>query len=129
MDASMTAEIQALERKWMQAWVNGDIGACASILADDFVLTSARGVLMPKDAWLTNAASVFKCTAFEWLELLVRPFGEVAVVHGRSRQEASVGGQDWSGAFLTTDVWVRRGGTWQVVARHGTGPIPVQATQ
>jgi ketosteroid isomerase-like protein len=113
----------------MQAWVNGDIGACASILADDFVLTSARGVLMPNDAWLTNATSVFKCTAFEWLELLVRPFGEVAVVHGRSRQEASVGGQDWSGAFLTTDVWVRRGGTWQVVARHGTGPIPVQATQ
>jgi hypothetical protein len=107
----------------MQAWADNDLATCATILADDFLLTSARGTLMPKDAWLANAGSVFKCTAFEWIELVVRPFGEVAVVHGRSRQQASVGGQDWSGVFLTTDVWVRRDNTWQVVARQGTGPI------
>ena len=123
MDVSANTEIELLERKWMQAWVEGDMDTCASILGDDFVLTSARGVLMPKEAWLANAASVFKCTAFEWQELVVRPFGDVTVVHGRSRQDASVGGQDWSGVFLTTDVWVRREGTWRVVARHGTGPI------
>jgi ketosteroid isomerase-like protein len=124
MNASCTTEIQTLERQWMQAWVDNDLATCAAILADDFLLTSARGTLMPKDAWLANAGSVFKCTAFEWIELVVRPFGDVAVVHGRSRQQASVGGQDWSGVFLTTDVWVRRDNTWQVVARHGTGPIP-----
>jgi ketosteroid isomerase-like protein len=123
MDASASTEIEALERKWMQAWVDGDIAACASILADDFVLTSARGTLMPKEAWLSNVGSVFKCAAFEWQELLVRTFDNFAVVHGRSRQEASVGRQDWSGVFLTTDVWARRGDNWQVVARHGTGPI------
>jgi ketosteroid isomerase-like protein len=123
MDETVQQEIQALERQWMQAWVDADMAACTSILADDFVLTSARGVLMPKDAWLANAGTVFRCTAFEWLELIVRPFGDVAVVHGRSRQAASVGGQDWSGLFLTTDVWVRRADGWQVVARHGTGPI------
>ena len=124
MDASYGTDIQALERQWMQAWVDNDLATCAAILADDFLLTSARGVLMSKDAWLANAGSVFKSTAFEWLELVVRPFGDVAVVHGRSRQQASVGGQDWSGVFLTTDVWVRRDNTWQVVARHGTGPLP-----
>jgi len=119
-----STEIQALERRWMQAWVESDLDTCATVLADDFLLTSARGVLMPKDAWLANAGSVFKCTEFEWLELMVRPFGDVAVVHGRSRQKASVGEQDWSGLFLLTDVWARRGDRWQVVARHGTGPIP-----
>ena len=124
MLASAESEIKALERRWMQAWVDNDQATCASILADDFLLTSARGVLMRKAAWLANAGSVFKCSSFEWLELLVRPFREVAVVHGRSRQEASVGDQDWSGVFLTTDVWAHRNGTWRVVARHGTGPIP-----
>lgn len=123
MDTTVIGEIQARERQWMQAWVDGDLAACASILADDFILTSARGALMSKDAWLANAGSVFTCTAFDWLELIVRPLGDVAVVHGRSRQQASVGGQDWSGVFLTTDVWARRSGAWQVVARHGTGPI------
>lgn len=123
MNASVVSEIQRLERRWMQAWVEGDQATCASILADDFVLTSARGVLMPKAEWLAKAATVFRCSAFEWLELLVRPLGEVAVVHGRSRQQATVGGQDWSGVFLTTDVWVHREGAWQVTARHGTGPL------
>lgn len=124
MDTSEMADIEARERQWMQAWVDKDLATCASILADDFILTSARGTLMPKEAWLANAGSVFECSAFEWLDLLVRPFDNMAIVHGRSRQEASVGGQDWSGVFLTTDVWVRRGEKWQVVARHGTGPIP-----
>jgi ketosteroid isomerase-like protein len=124
LDTSEKADIEARERQWMQAWVDKDLATCASILADDFILTSARGTLMPKEAWLANAGSVFNCTAFEWLELLVRPFDNMAIVHGRSRQAASVGGQDWSGVFLTTDVWMRRGESWQVVARHGTGPIP-----
>lgn len=123
MDASALTEIPALERAWMRAWVEGDTQTCATILADDFLLTSARGVLMPKQAWLANAGSVFRCSSFEWEEIRVRPFGDVAVAHGRSRQTASVGDQDWSGVFLTTDVWVNRGGTWQVVARHGTGPL------
>jgi len=123
MDSSTSTQVQALERRWMQAWVENDLQVCASILADDFVLTSARGVLMPKASWLANAGSVFKCTSFEWLELIVRPFGDVAVVHGRSIQSALVGDQDWSGEFLVTDVWARRDASWQVVARHGTGPI------
>ena len=117
-------EVPALERAWMQAWVEGDLKACAAILADDFVLTSARGILMSKDTWLANAGSVFKCTAFDWEEITVRPFGDVAIVHGRSHQKASVGKQDWSGLFLTTDVWVKRNEKWQVVSRHGTGPLP-----
>ncbi|HEY9024927.1 MAG TPA: nuclear transport factor 2 family protein [Burkholderiaceae bacterium] len=123
MNTPTITEIQALERRWMQAWVERDLTTCAALLADDFILTSARGVLMPKQAWLDNAAGPFRCTAFEWLEIIVRPFDDMAVVHGRSRQQASVGEQDWSGLFLLTDVWARRADGWKVVARHGTGPI------
>ena len=83
MDNSALTEIPSLERAWMQAWVDNDMETCASILADDFLLTSARGILMPRDAWLANAGKLFKCTAFEWQEITVRPFGDVAVVHGR----------------------------------------------
>ena len=124
MAESADQEIQSLERAWMAAWVERDRATCERILADDFVLTSARGILMPKNDWLAGAMSSFACTAFAWEELLVRPFGETAIVHGRSRQQASVAGQDWSGVFLVTDVWVRRDGRWQVVSRHGTGPLP-----
>jgi hypothetical protein len=107
----------------MEAWRLKDQKTCERILADDFLLTSARGSLMTKAEWLEGARSTFACDEFVWEELLVRSYGSVAVVNGRARQKASVGGQDWSGVFLLTDVWVLTDGEWRVVARHGTGPL------
>lgn len=78
---------------------------------------------MRKKEWIENAMGPIRGEAFEWEEIHVRPFGDVAIVHAKARQRASVSGQDWSGLFLLTDVWVWRGDRWQVVSRHGTGPI------
>lgn len=121
---SPEAEIAHLEDAWMQAWVNKDLATCDRMLGEDFILTSARGVLMPKSDWIAAATWTFHCERFQWEDLRVRMVGDdVAVVHGRSHQVASAAGQDWSGVFLTTDVWARRDDRWQVVARHGTGPL------
>lgn len=116
-------ELRALERAWMEAWIAKDRAACERMLADDFVLTSGRGVLMTKSEWL-DAIGIFVGESFEWEDVRVRPFGDVAIVHCRTRQRASVAGQDWSGRFLITDVWIRRNDRWQVASRHGTGPLP-----
>ena len=106
----------------MIAWTKKDRVTCERILAEDFLLTSARGVLMSKKDWLDAAMAAFCCERFDWEEIRVRAFGNVAIVHGRATQRASVAGQDWSGRFLLTEVWVLRDGSWQVVSRHGTGP-------
>jgi hypothetical protein len=37
--------------------------------------------------------------------------------------KAKFKGQDISGRYRWTDIFVRRGGTWQIVAGHGT---PIQ---
>lgn len=115
-------DVPRLERIWMEAWRQNDRAACADVLGDDFLLTSARGILMTKSQWLA-ALDAFKCSAFSWEEMRVRPFGDVALVHARAKQAATVAGQDWSGVFLLTDLWVWRTGRWQVVSRHGTGPL------
>lgn len=118
------AAVAERERLWMEAWRKKDRLACESVLGDDFVLTSARGSLMNREQWLEGAMGPFKCDEFRWEELhtrLVAP--EVIVVNARTYQRAQVGGQDWSGIFLLTDVWVKRQGRWVVVARHGTGPL------
>ena len=123
MTASAETEIPLLEQAWMLAWLKKDHATCERILAEDFVLTSARGVLMSKREWLTAAMGPITGTAFEWEQILVRPLGDTAIVHGRAKQKASVAGQDWSGVFLITDVWAKRDNQWQVVSRHGTGPL------
>jgi hypothetical protein len=127
MDINPQIEIPKLEREWMEAWIAKDRTVCERILDDTFLLSSARGVLMRKPEWLAAALGPFKCDKFEWLEVLVRPFGDCAVVHSRIRQRASVNDQDWSGLFMLTDVWVLRETQWRVVARHGTGPLPDEA--
>lgn len=99
-EAPGEAEIVESERAWMEAWLRRDQATCDRLLAPDFLLTSARGVLMPKAQWLENAMGPFVCEAFEWQELQVRRLApEVALVHGRALQRASVAGQDWSGSF------------------------------
>ena len=113
-----------LERAWMNAWIAKDRATCDDILDEEFLLSSARGVLIRKPEWLAGAMSAFNCQEFEWKEILVRPFENVALVHSTIRQLASVGAQDWSGVFMLTDAWVLRGGKWKVVSRHGTGPLP-----
>ena len=124
MHADPMTELPRLERAWMNAWIAKDRNACDRILDEEFLLSSARGVLMQKPGWLVGAMGPFNCEDFEWQEVLVRPFGNVAIVHSRIKQRASVGAQDWSGVFMLTDVWVLRGSEWKVVSRHGTGPLP-----
>ena len=114
-----------LERDWMNAWMAKDRATCDALLDEEFLLSSARGVLIRKPEWLAGAMSAFSCQEFEWRSVLVRPFGEVALVHSTIRQAASVGGQDSERRLcMLTDAWVLRGEQWKVVARHGTGPLP-----
>ena len=117
------AFIIAKEKEWMQAWLEKDEQKFDDILADDFLLSSARGIFMNKQEWIQGALGPISGTSFEWNEIRVRSYENVAVVNAITSQRATVSGKDWSGEFMITDVWVNKNGKWQVVARHGTGPL------
>ena len=53
-------------------------------------------------------------------EMKVRTYGDTAVSTGRSTIKAKVNGQDASGEYRFTDVWVKRGDRWQAVASQVT---------
>lgn len=121
---SAEQEVEIREHEWMDAWIRKDLDACRRILADDFLLTSARGVLMSKEEWLEGAMGPFEGKRFDWEKIRVRMLApNIALVHGTASQVASVSGRDWSGRFLLSDVWMSGERGWQVVARHGTGPL------
>ena len=121
----MARDVEALERAWMDAWVNRNTETCRNILDDSFILTSASGVLLDKTQWLEKAAGAFSATEFTWLSITVRKIADtVAVAHLKSSQVASIGDKNWSGVFLMTDVWVKRADGWKVIARQGLGPLP-----
>ena len=111
-----------LQHAWMDAWVREDFETLEAILAPEFTLVSARtDRLVDRAGWLALLDTV-KGEAFTYDDIQVDVFGDAAVVHARATQVARVGGQRWDGSFVLTDVWVRRDGRWQVVARHSSTP-------
>jgi ketosteroid isomerase-like protein len=117
-------ELIRAEHDWMDAWRRLDEPQLRASLADEFTLTSARtDQLMTKPQWLELALSGRVIgESFEFSDVNVHVYGEVAVVKSRMRQQASVDGRAWNETFMLTDVWVRRDGRWQVVARHSSTP-------
>lgn len=113
----------------MAAWVAGDRSALEEILAPEFALiVSGRPrELFPRDAWLQAALGGYTATAFRYRDMQVRVFTDVAVVSSIGEQQATAFGQDRSGTFFLTDVWCRRNGTWQVIARYSSHPEPASS--
>jgi ketosteroid isomerase-like protein len=111
-----------LQNDWMEAWRRDDRARLEELLAPEFTLTSARSdQIVDRAAWLRLLDQV-NAESFEYSDFLVQVFGDAAVVKSRLTQVASVAGQPWNETFMLTDVWVRRDGRWQVVARHSSMP-------
>lgn len=115
----------ALERRWMGALQQRDASALSQLVSDDFTLVSPRLVVVAgeRDRYFQHAMRELSLTSYELEGVTVRLYGRAAVVSGRLRQSATVGGEDWGGSYLFTDVWVSRDGAWRVVSRHAS-PLP-----
>jgi ketosteroid isomerase-like protein len=122
-DSGDDAELISLQHEWMDAWRRRDREALERILAPEFILTSARSDrLMPRDLWLETAMTRASAESFRYDDFRVDVFGDAAVVRSRLSQVATVDGEPWNDTFMLTDVWIRRDGRWQVVARHASTP-------
>jgi ketosteroid isomerase-like protein len=119
-----TADLKRLSVEWMQAWKDRDRAKLEGILADDFVLILSASPDRPvvRARWLEFALGDYVCESFEYKSQSVRELGDIAIVASIYTQKAAVGSQDRSGEFFLTDVWQRRAGRWQVVARYSARP-------
>jgi ketosteroid isomerase-like protein len=113
-------EIERLANAWMNAGAERDAATLERIMGEEFRLASGRGVFVDRAEWLRMAFEEIEVESFAYADVSVRTYGDVAVMQSRWRQRARLRGDDWSGEGLLTDVWVRRDGRWQVVARHSS---------
>ncbi len=112
--------LDRLERGWMEAVKLQDAATLKRIIADDFTLAGDQptGALLDRTRYLAGALRDLKLNAYSFDSLTVRLYGDTAVVSAHYKQQATVAGKEWSGEFLVTDVWVKRGKRWHAVARH-----------
>jgi ketosteroid isomerase-like protein len=124
-ERTVEEEILGAEREWLDAIRGKDAARCERILAPEYTLFTVGpwgAGHLPRARWL-EVLRDYDLAEARFDEHRVLSFGDVAVFQARYWQRATVRGADRSGEMLLTDVWVRKGGSWQVVARQTT-PSP-----
>lgn len=117
----------ALEKRWMDSLKIGDAESLGEIISADFTFASPRltAEVGNRTRYFDYAVRDLKLTSYEFDKATVRLFGRTAIVSCLLKQKATVGGADWGGSYLVTDVWLNRAGIWRVVSRHES-PLPEQ---
>ncbi len=123
-EKSEAANIRAMELKWTESYKERQVQILASLLADDFVITVEDGNTYSKTGYISHSAepSVHVDVA-EMSDLKVRMHGNTAVVTGAYHERGKSDGKPYEYHDRLTDVWMKVGGKWQVVASHYSVPV------
>jgi RimJ/RimL family protein N-acetyltransferase/ketosteroid isomerase-like protein len=119
----LAAQLTERTHAWWRALRDRDWTAARAFMRDDFLITTAGWIDAPigPDAWLETLAGRYTLRRFDYDQVIVRDFGDVAVVLSRSHQEGTMAdtGAEWAESFRYTDAWVRdAGGEWRIATRH-----------
>jgi ketosteroid isomerase-like protein len=119
--SSVEDQIKKQEQNWAQATVKEGATAVDQYEADDIIDTDPSGRVTDKAQDKTDLSSGdLKFQSIELSELKVHVYGDTAVAAGTSTLKGTYKGQDISGKYRFTDVWVKRNGKWHAVASQST---------
>ena len=120
-DAEVVKQIEQLEEARNQAILKGDAAAIERMTADDYTFITLKGELRTKAEIVKGFASgAFKYQSRTISDLKIRVYGDTAVVTGRSVQKGIENGEDYSGDYWFTRVYVKQNGAWMTVALQTT---------
>lgn len=116
--------VKSLELKWTDAYMRREIQSLASLLAEDFIITVEDGTTYGKSGYISHTAdpSVHVQLA-QMSDLRIRVHGDAAVVTGAYHEKGDSNGKPYEYHDRFTDVWIKSGGNWQVVASHYSVPV------
>jgi ketosteroid isomerase-like protein len=122
--SSASAQVRRLEEKWTAAYKERQINILSTLLAEDFVITVEDGNTYSKAGYITHSADTsVKVELAELSDLRVRVRGNLAIVTGAYHERGTSNGKPYEYHDRLTDVWVKAGNTWQVIASHYSIPV------
>src|SRR6266545_3458107 len=119
-------EIRQLEEELTQSEMSVEVNTLDRIYADDIMVTAPIGICADKAAVMTEvrqAAEKAVVGRYDKDDLKVRAYGDTAVSSYRMTAEAMFEGTEIKRQLCITNVWMKRNGSWQIVARH-TASLP-----
>ena len=111
----------ALDKKRMTAMAEKDIATLNELIADDLVYTHSSARLDTKQSLIGNMESGSTVyTSVVPSDVKAQDLGDTVVLTGSCRISVNAGGRPNSFGVRFTDVYARRGGSWQMVAWQST---------
>jgi len=113
-------ELTRLQHAWMEAVKRRDIEFLERLLGPEFILITGRPGIetRTRQQYLDVTRDRYTLKSFEYVELDVHAYGDFGFARSRYSQRGWMNDKQRNQAFLMTDVWVRRDGSWQAVSRH-----------
>jgi ketosteroid isomerase-like protein len=121
-EKSDAAAIRALESKWIDAYKQRQIATVASLLAEDYVITQEDGSVYGKVGFISYNAGSLRVDVAEASDLKIHMHDNIAVVTGAYHEKGVLGGKPYDYHDRLTDVWMKTGGKWQLIASHYSLP-------
>jgi ketosteroid isomerase-like protein len=113
--------LMKIEQELVDALVRGDTKGGERYLAEDFFFSAPDGTVSGKAQFINDLKSGdLKIASSANDDMKVRVYGNTAVLTYRSTDKGTYKGNDLSGQYRWTDVFVKHGGKWQIVSTHGT---------
>jgi len=124
-DQALTVQIANFERAVLQS----DAELAMTLLHPDYTLALVLPVpaVMSRERWL-EVLPDYHVEAYDVQAQHLQVLGDCAALLQRLTMTATVLGEDRSGTFVISDVWLRRDDGWRIWQRHSTplaaGPMP-----
>jgi ketosteroid isomerase-like protein len=110
-----------LDKKRMNAMAQKDFGTLNAVLSDDLVYTHSSARLDTKQSLIQGMQSgTTAYTSIEPSGVKAQEFGNAVVLTGSCRISVTANGRPNSFGVRFTDVYVNKGGQWQMVAWQST---------
>jgi len=121
---SDAAQVRALDFKLTEAYKERQFELLASLLDDEFVITFEDGNIYGKTGYISfSATSTIKVEVAEMTDVKVRVHGSTAILTGVYHEKGKDKGGPYDYRDRFTDVWLRSGGKWRLIASHYSIPL------
>lgn len=121
-ERSDEAAIRALEAKWADAYKQRQVGQLASLLAESYVITTEDGSTYGKVGFISFNSGPLRVDVSEFSDLKVHLHENVAIVTGSYHESGTSASKPYDYRDRVTDVWMKSGGKWQLIASHYSLP-------
>jgi ketosteroid isomerase-like protein len=114
-------EIVEMERLAREASLHRDPDFSQRTLADDYVAITPLGTVTTKqDTVSARKSGQLHYDTINVTDMVVRLYGDTAIVTARADVKGHQLGEDFSGPYRYTRVWIRKSGRWQAVSYQAT---------